>query len=107
MRQRTQNVWDRFYSFSSVWKRSQCASSVRARLAFVFISKLYRQMYASTGISSDSARRNRATSWARWLAVPCRKLFHGQPMPELQVPARTMHPLKPVSATATSFNVLN
>jgi len=107
MRQRTQNVWDRFYSFSSVWKRSHCASSLRARLAFVFISKLYRQMYASTGISSDSARRNRATSWARWLAVPCRKLFHGQPMPELQVPAGRVHPLKSVSAAATSFNVLH
>jgi radical SAM superfamily enzyme YgiQ (UPF0313 family) len=87
MRQLTQGVWDRFYSIGSVWKRSRCASSLRARLAFVFISKLYRQMYASTGISTDSARRNRAALWARWLAVPCRKLFHGAPMPDLQVPA--------------------
>jgi hypothetical protein len=43
-------------------------------------------MYASTGISTDSARRNRASAWARWLAVPCRKLFQGRPMPELQIP---------------------
>jgi radical SAM superfamily enzyme YgiQ (UPF0313 family) len=86
MRERTQGVWDRFYSFSSVWKRSRCTPNLRARLAFVFISKLYRQMYASTGIATDSARQKRASSWARWLAVPCRKLFQASPMPELQIP---------------------
>ena len=64
---------------------------LRARLAFVFISKLYRQMYASTGIATDSARRSRANRWARWLAVPCRKLFHGALMPALQVPPRRDH----------------
>jgi len=86
MRQRTQRVWDRFYNFASVWKRARCTPNLRARLAFVFISKLYRQMYASTGIATDSARRNRASAWARWLAIPCRKLFQGRPMPELQIP---------------------
>jgi radical SAM superfamily enzyme YgiQ (UPF0313 family) len=86
MRARTQRVWDRFYSFSSVWKRSRCTPHLRARLAFVFISKLYRQMYASTGIATDSARQKRASSWARWLAIPCRKLFSGRPMPDLQMP---------------------
>ena len=86
MRERTQRVWDRFYSFASVWERSRCTPNLRARLAFVFISKLYRQMYASTGIATDSARRNRANAWARWLAIPCRKLFQARPMPELQIP---------------------
>ncbi|HTC89603.1 MAG TPA: radical SAM protein [Bryobacteraceae bacterium] len=86
MRARTQGVWDRFYSFTSVWKRSRCTPNLRARLAFVFISKLYRQMYASSGITTDSARRNKAGMWARWLAVPCRKLFQADPMPELQIP---------------------
>jgi radical SAM superfamily enzyme YgiQ (UPF0313 family) len=88
MRERTQRVWDRFYGFASVWKRSRCTPNLRARLAFVFISKLYRQMYASTGIATDSARRSRASAWARWLAIPCRKLFQARPMPELQVPRR-------------------
>jgi radical SAM superfamily enzyme YgiQ (UPF0313 family) len=88
MRALTQRVWDRFYSFASVWKRSRCTPNLRARLAFVFISKLYRQMYASTGIATDSARRNRASAWARWLAVPCRKLFQGRPMPDLEMPRR-------------------
>jgi hypothetical protein len=60
--------------------------SLRARLAFVLISKLYRQMYANTGIATDSARVNRAATWARWLAKSCRRAFHGAPMPELQVP---------------------
>src|SRR6185437_7793704 len=60
MRMRTQGVWDEFYSMASIWKRSRCAPSIKARLAFIFVSKLYRQMYASTGIATDSARRNRA-----------------------------------------------
>lgn len=88
MRARTQGVWDRFYSLAAVWKRSSCTPNWKTRLVFIFISKLYRQMYASTGIATDSARRNRANNWARWLAVPCRRLFQGRPMPELQVPKR-------------------
>ena len=86
MRRRTQWVWDNFYGIRAIWKRSRCTSSLRARLAFIFISKLYRQMYATTGIATDSARRNRAGKWARWLAKPCRRLFIGKPTPELQVP---------------------
>jgi radical SAM superfamily enzyme YgiQ (UPF0313 family) len=86
MRERTQEVWDRFYSLRFIWKRSQCVSSIRSRLAFLFISKLYRQMYATTGISTDSARKARATLMARWLAKPCLHLFQAKPMPELQAP---------------------
>jgi hypothetical protein len=86
IRMRTQAVWDQFYSFKSVWKRSSCTPNFKSRLAFVFISKLYRQMYAGTGISTDSARRNKSSSWARWLAIPCRRLFSASPMPGLQVP---------------------
>jgi len=97
MRARTQGVWDRFYSMKAIWKRSSCTPNLRARLAFIFISKLYRQMYASTGIATDSARRNRANQWARWLAVPCRKLFSGKPMPGLQAPPR-----KAVAATGNA-----
>ena len=50
------------------------------------ISKLYRQMYANTGIATDSARINRSANWARWIAKPCQKLFAARPMPELQAP---------------------
>ena len=60
---------------------------MKSRLAFVLISKLYRQMYANTGIATDSARVNRANQWARMIAKPCRRLFTAQPMPDLQVPA--------------------
>ncbi len=83
---RTQGVWDRFYCMREVWERSKCVPTIRGRLAFLFISKLYRQMYAKTGISSDSARRQKATRLARWLAIPCRKLFEAAPMPDLQAP---------------------
>jgi radical SAM superfamily enzyme YgiQ (UPF0313 family) len=86
MRARTQGVWDRFYSFKNIWKRANCTPNLKARLAFIFISKLYRQMYASTGIATDSARRAKATNWARMLAKPCHKLFKAKPMPELTVP---------------------
>jgi hypothetical protein len=55
-------------------------------LAFLFVSKLYRQMYANTGIATDSARKKSANRWARWLAKPCQRLFQGKPMPELAVP---------------------
>ena len=52
----------------------------------MFLSKLYRQMYAGTGISTDSARRKKSKSWARWTARQCKKLFQARPMPELQSP---------------------
>ncbi len=87
IRVRTQGVWDSFYSLSEIWKRSNCVTSLKARLAFLFISKLYRQMYANTGITTDSARKKTANRWARWLAKPCRLLFQAKPMPGLTVPA--------------------
>jgi radical SAM superfamily enzyme YgiQ (UPF0313 family) len=83
----TQRVWDRFYSIPQIWSRSRCVKSLKARLAFVLISKLYRQMYANTGISTDSARRSTSVRWARWLSRPCRRLFAGKPMPTLEIPA--------------------
>jgi radical SAM superfamily enzyme YgiQ (UPF0313 family) len=87
IRNRTQRVWDEFYRLPLVWQRAACVKSIRAKLAFVLISKLYRQMYANTGISTDSARHSRANRSARMLAKPLVKLFSASPMPELQVPA--------------------
>ena len=85
IRRRTQAVWDRFYSFSNVWARSRVVKSLKARLAFVLISKLYRQMYANTGIATDSARVNRSVQWARLMTKPLQRLFAGRPMPDLQL----------------------
>jgi hypothetical protein len=86
IRSRTQAVWDNFYSFGSIWKRSSFIKSSRGRLAFLLISKIYRQMYADTGIATDSARVSRSGKWVRLLAKPCRHLFAGRPMPDLEVP---------------------
>jgi radical SAM superfamily enzyme YgiQ (UPF0313 family) len=86
IRGRTQAVWDEFYSLPKIWGRSTCVKSLKGRMAFVLISKLYRQMYANTGIATDSARVSRAEKWARVLAEPTRRLFSAKPMPELQVP---------------------
>jgi hypothetical protein len=82
----TQGAWDRFYSWRNVWKRSRVVQSVRARVAFVLVSKLYRQMYANTGIATDSARVARSARWARWMGLACRRLFLGRPMPDLPMP---------------------
>ncbi|MBM3809654.1 MAG: B12-binding domain-containing radical SAM protein [Acidimicrobiia bacterium] len=87
IRSRTQGVWDNFYQLPLVWERAQCVKSMRAKLAFVLASKLYRQMYANTGISTDSARHSRANRMARLLARPLVKLFSAPRMPQLQVPA--------------------
>jgi radical SAM superfamily enzyme YgiQ (UPF0313 family) len=85
IRRRTQLVWDRFYSLRSIWRRSRAVRSLKARLAFLLISKIYRQMYANTGIATDSARVSRSARRARWMAVPCRYLFAGRPMPDLEL----------------------
>jgi radical SAM superfamily enzyme YgiQ (UPF0313 family) len=82
----TQRAWDRFYSWRHVWIRSRVVESIRARIAFVLISKLYRQMYANTGIATDSARVQRSARWARWIGHACRRLFLGKPMPDLALP---------------------
>jgi radical SAM superfamily enzyme YgiQ (UPF0313 family) len=111
IRERTQKVWDRFYDWNSIWKRSACTPNLRARLGFIFLSKLYRQMYAGTGISTDSARRKKAKKWARWTARQCKKLFQADPMPGLQTPDWNVAP--PTEAIAMSgpisavqFNIL-
>ena len=84
--ERTQKVWDRFYNWPAIWERSACTPTLKARVAFMFLSKLYRQMYAGTGISTDSARKKKSKAWARWTASQCHKLFVAKPMPELGSP---------------------
>ncbi len=91
LRTRTQNVWDSFYALNLVWRRSGFLKSLRARLAFVLISKLYRQMYANTGIATDSARVQRSARRARWLARFARRLFVSAPMPTLREPRGVRH----------------
>ena len=88
----TQRAWDRFYSWRQVWRRSRVVESMRARIAFVLISKLYRQMYANTGIATDSARVQRSARWARWIGHACRRLFLGKPMPDLTLPGEPLDP---------------
>jgi len=86
IRRGTQQVWDSFYCMAGIWRRSQSMPKIRARLAFVFISKLYRQMYANTGIATDSARQSLAVKWARIFGKVCRPLFSARPIPDLAVP---------------------
>jgi hypothetical protein len=92
IRQGTQQTWDAFYSLRQIWQRSSCVTSIKARLAFVLISKLYRQMYANTGISTDSARVSRSVGRAAVLARYARRLFIAKPMPGLTVPAKKTVP---------------
>ena len=86
IRSRTQGVWDAFYSWGPIWRRSSFIKSSKGRLAFVLISRIYRQMYADTGIATDSARVTWSGRWTRIMAKPCRRLFAGKPMPNLKTP---------------------
>jgi radical SAM superfamily enzyme YgiQ (UPF0313 family) len=85
----TQHAWDAFYSWGRVWERAKVVKSLKARVAFVLISKLYRQMYANTGIATDSARVARSARYARWMGLAARRLFITAPMPDLMMPARS------------------
>jgi hypothetical protein len=98
IRRCTQETWDAFYRLPAIWQRSSCVESTRARLAFVLLSKLYRQMYANTGMTTDSARVARSAKRARVLARLARRLFMAKPMPDLRVPPRS-------SAVGTSMAV--
>ena len=84
---RTQKVWDRFYETKDIWRRSACTPTLRARAAFFLLSKLYRQMYAGTGISTDSARRKKSKTTARFMARQASRIFKSSPMPDLAYPA--------------------
>jgi radical SAM superfamily enzyme YgiQ (UPF0313 family) len=86
IRTRTQSVWDEFYSWRRIWERSGVVTSLKSRLAFVLISKLYRQMYANTGIATDSARVSRSVTRAKWIGRAARRLFMARPMPDLAMP---------------------
>jgi hypothetical protein len=74
-------------------------------------ARLSRQMYAGTGISTDSARRKKSKTWARWTAKQCKKLFQAKPMPDLQSPTwqgASAEPYAGISSAhiATPFVVL-
>ncbi len=81
-----QGAWDRFYNWTNIWSRAHVVKSLKSRLAFVLISKLYRQMYANTGIATDSARVARSTRSARYLGMAVRRFFVARPMPDLAMP---------------------
>src|SRR6202034_3940341 len=104
---RTQGVWDRFYSVSLVWKRAVVAPTLQSWIAFCFLSKLYRKMYAGTGISTDSARRRKANSGARWLSHYTRKFFTAKPMPELAMPVWAAAPPRSPATGLGPFPVLD
>jgi hypothetical protein len=55
-------------------------------MTFMLVSKLYRQMYANTGIATDSARVARSAKRARVFGRACRRFFISAPMPDLAVP---------------------
>ena len=103
LRLRTQGVWDRFYSFGKIWERSgKFTTDIRGRLAFLLISKVYRQMYADTGLATDSARVAWGKKYTKYLAMACAKLFKGRAMPELQIPEIVMG----AAAVAEALNVI-
>jgi hypothetical protein len=103
IRVRMQKICDRFYEMGAIWKRSACTPTLRLRVAFVLLSKLYRQMYAGTGISTDRARRKKAKGSARLIAAQARKTFVAKPMPELRSPVWEARPKWVLGLTTISI----
>jgi hypothetical protein len=60
-------------------------------------------MYAGTGISTDSARRKKAKTSARWIARQVRKFFQAKPMPELTFPTWEPRPKRVSNLTSISL----
>lgn len=75
IRGRTGVAWQSFYQPRKVWARASGIKSFKGRLAFTAISLLYSRLYGQTGVATDSARLSNATTWAKWLVVPCRRLL--------------------------------
>ena len=93
LRFRTQIVWDHFYSIPMIWKRSrEFTSQLRWRFMFLLISKVFRQMYADTGLATDSARVAWTKKYTKHLARLLARLFKGRPMPDLRVPEYASDP---------------
>jgi radical SAM superfamily enzyme YgiQ (UPF0313 family) len=65
IRLRTQSVWDKFYGLKSIWMRSRFIKSLRGPPRLCLGLQDRRQMYADTGIATDSARVSRSARWAR------------------------------------------
>ena len=87
LRLRTQMVWDKFYSLPAIWQRSgRYTRKLPGRLVFMLISKVFRQMYADTGLATDSARVAWTKKYTKYLANICARFFKGKPMPDLAIP---------------------
>ena len=86
IRQGTDEVWENFYSVRASWKRSNVVKSLRSRLIFVLASKAILHGFGKTGLSTDSARADRASQWAGLGFSLLQKLMTTKPMPDLQVP---------------------
>src|SRR6266481_1708561 len=76
--------------FTSMNRKSRAPASfsngkLRAGWRLFSFLRFYRQVYADTGIATDSARVLRSGRWVRLLGRPCR-LFARRPMPHPQVP---------------------
>jgi hypothetical protein len=87
IRERTQKVWDRFYNWSAIWQRSACTPNYTGANLLSCFSRSSTGRCMRERESRPIARASKKSkSWARWTARQCKKLFHANPMPELQSP---------------------
>ncbi len=94
---RAMDTWKEFYRLPRIWRRACKTSpnSWRGRLLFTMLSRLYYHMYAKTGLTTDSARRERSPHLARILAKLTCRIFRGKPMPDLPMPEGIMEAERP------------
>ena len=103
IRRRTQAVWDQLLQLAQHLERGRASSKHQGRAsAFVLISKLYRQMYANTGIATDSARVQRSAKRARLIGRAVRRFFISRPMPDLAVPEMKDDRARPACSRAAA-----
>jgi hypothetical protein len=82
----TGEAWKQFYGLLRIWKRSAFATTLKARLMFVLLSKTFLHMYFHGGVSTDSARVKRSSWIVKQTSALAKRLFMAAPMPGLQMP---------------------
>ena len=113
IRERTQKVWDSFYNWSSIWERSACTPTLKARIAFMFLSKLSgRCMRAPAfrptvhGARSPSAGRGGQRTSAKSCSGPSRCRSSKGPSGRLEFLPWARRPLRAATAEKCAGRLL-
>ena len=80
IRMRTEAAWKRFYRSSALWRRTAAFRSLRGRVLFFVICRMFQRMFFTTGIATDSARISASSATVKYLARLCCRGFVARPL---------------------------